>query len=69
MQIGVSQNWWSYFGAGDDGEGVHDSVGVFLSDFGDEEGSHSTARTTAQGVGQLKSLKAIARFGLFANHV
>ena len=58
-----------YFWAGDDGECVHDSVGEFLSDFGDEKGSHPTSGATSQRVRQLKPLKAIAGFGLFANHI
>ena len=42
-------------GGGDDGEGVHDSVGVLLTDFGDEEGAHSRASSTTKGVGELES--------------
>ena len=31
------------FWGGDDGEGVHDSVGVLLADLRDEEGAHAGA--------------------------
>ena len=58
-----------YFWAGDDGECVHDSVGEFLSDFGDEKGSHPTSGAAAQRVRQLESLKAVARLGLFPDDV
>ena len=30
-----------HLGRGDNGEGFHDSIGVFFSDLGDEEGSHT----------------------------
>jgi len=52
-----------------DGEGVHDSVWVFFSDFGDQEGSHSGSGTTSQRVSELKTLKAIARFGLLSYNI
>ena len=51
-----------YDGVGDlwrrnDGESVHDSVGVLLSDFGDEKCSHSRASSTTERMCQLESLK------------
>lgn len=49
-----------HLGGWHDGEGAHDSVGVFFSDFGDQEGSHTGAGTTSEGVGDLESLKAVA---------
>merc|ERR1711962_1074405 len=54
---------------GYDGESVHDSVGVFLSDLGNEERAHSTSGTTTQRMRQLESLKAVARLGLFTDDV
>ena len=45
----------AYLGGGDNGEGVHDSVGVLLTDLADEEGSHARASATAKGVCQLES--------------
>ena len=47
----------AYLGGGDDGEGVHDPVGVFLADLGDEQGAHAGAGAAAQGVGQLGTKK------------
>ena len=58
-----------HFGGGHDGEGAHDSVGVFFSDFGDEEGSHSGSSTTSEGVGDLETLEAIATFSFFSYNV
>jgi hypothetical protein len=56
-------------GGGDDGEGHHDSVGVFFTNLGNEEGSHTRTCTTTEGVGNLESLKAIARFGFLSNNI
>ena len=36
--------------------GVHDPIGVFLPDLGDEEGPHAGAGAAAQTVGQLETL-------------
>jgi hypothetical protein len=55
--------WW------DDREGAHDSVWVLLSNFGDQESSHSRAGTTSQRVGDLESLEAVAAFRLFSNYI
>jgi hypothetical protein len=43
-------------GGWEDGEGFHDSVGVFFSDFGDQEGTHTRSGTTSQRVGDLETL-------------
>merc|ERR1719223_1742962 len=51
-------------GGGHDGEGSHDSVGVLFTDLGDEEGSHTRASTTTEGVGDLEALEAVAAFSL-----
>ena len=59
----------AYFGWRYDREGVHDSVGVLLSDLGDEEGAHAGASATAQGVGQLEALQAVAALSLLADNV
>jgi hypothetical protein len=56
-------------GGGEDGEGFHDSVGVFFSDLGDEEGSHTRAGTTTEGVGDLESLEAITAFSFLSNDI
>ena len=51
------------FGGWDNWEGVHDSVGVFLTDLGDEESSHSRSGSSTKGVCELETLEAVARFG------
>merc|ERR1711981_1524993 len=51
------------------GEGAHHSVGVFFSDLGDEEGSHTRSGTTTEGVGDLETLEAIATFGFFTDNI
>ena len=56
-------------GRGDDGVGRHDTVGILLTDLGDEEGAHAGTGTTAHGVGELESLHAVAGLGLLANDV
>jgi hypothetical protein len=61
---GVRDLWRWY-----DGEGVHNSVWVFLSDFGDEQSSHTGSGTAAQRVSELKTLKAIARLGLLSHNI
>lgn len=58
-----------HLGRGDDGEGFHDSIGVFFSDLGDEEGSHTRTGTTTQRVGDLESLEAIATFSFLSNNI
>jgi len=56
-------------GGGHDGESAHHSVGVFFSDLGDEEGSHTGSGTTTEGVGDLETLEAIATFGFFTDNI
>merc|ERR1719409_2316062 len=56
-------------GGGHDGEGGHDSVGVLLTDLGDEEGAHAGAGTTTKGVGDLEALEAVAALSLLADDV
>jgi len=53
----------------EDGESLHDSVGIFLSDLGDEEGTHTRTGTTTEGVGDLETLETIATFGLLSDNV
>jgi len=47
----------------------HDSVGVLLTDLGDEEGAHASASTATKRVGDLKALQAVARLRFLADHV
>jgi len=53
----------------EDGEGFHDSVWVFFSDLGDQEGTHTGTGTTTQRVADLETLKAIATFSLLSNDI
>ena len=53
-------------GGGHDGEGAHNSVGVLFSDLGDQEGSHTRAGTTSEGVGDLEALKAVRALSLLS---
>jgi len=54
---------WEY------GEGFHNSVGVFFSDLGDKESSHTRTSTTTEGVSDLETLKAIATFSFFSDNI
>jgi len=56
-------------GGGEDGEGFHDSVGVFFSDLGDQEGTHTGTSTTTEGVGDLETLEAITTFSFLSDDV
>ena len=58
-----------HLGRGDDGEGLHDSVGILLSDLGDEEGSHTRAGSTTEGVGDLEALEAVATFSFLSGNI
>jgi len=64
LDNGVGHLWrW------EDGEGLHDSVWIFLSDLGDKEGTHTGTSTTTEGVGDLETLEAITTFGLLPDNV
>ena len=56
-------------GGGEDGEGFHDSVGVFFSDLGDQEGTHTGTGTTSQRVGDLETLEAITAFSFLSDDI
>mmetsp|Transcript_41678 Transcript_41678/g.63685 ORF Transcript_41678/g.63685 Transcript_41678/m.63685 type:complete len:400 (-) Transcript_41678:46-1245(-) len=58
-----------HLGGRHDGEGGHDSVGVLLSDLGDQESSHAGSGTTSEGVGDLEALEAIAAFSLLSHNI
>lgn len=58
-----------YLRGRNDGESVHDPVGVFLADLGDEESAHARASATAEGVCQLEALETVAVLGLFPDDV
>jgi hypothetical protein len=56
-------------GGGDNGEGFHNSIGVFFSDLGDQKGSHTGSCSSSQRVGDLESLEAVASFGFLSDNV
>ena len=58
-----------HLGGGDDGEGFHDSIRVFFSDLGDQEGTHTGTSTTTQRVGDLESLETVATFGFLSHDI
>ena len=51
------------------GEGLHNSVRVLLTNLGDQESSHTGSGTTTQRVDELEALQAVARLRLLAAHV
>ena len=57
------------FGGGDNGEGSHDPVGVFLTDLGDQEGSHSGSSTTTKRMTKLESLKTVTALSFLPDNV
>ena len=58
-----------HLGGRHDGVGGHDSVWVLLADLGDEESAHARARSSAEGVGHLEALHAVAALSLLADDV
>jgi hypothetical protein len=62
-------NGIGHLGGWEDGESFHNSVGVFFSDLGDEESSHSRTSTTTERVGDLETLEAIAAFSFLSDNV
>ena len=60
---------WAYLRWGNNGECVHDSVRVLLTDLADEQCTHARAGTTTQRVCKLESLKTITSFSFFTNHI
>jgi len=71
---GESSIVWLYdgvrdFGGGEDREGLHDTVGVLLTDLGDQEGSHTGTSTTTKGMAELEALEAVATFCLLADDI
>jgi len=62
-------NGVGHLGGWEDGEGLHDPIWVFLSDLGDEEGTHTRTGTTTEGVGDLEALEAVAALSLLPDDV
>jgi len=58
-----------HLGGGNDGISGHDTIGVFLTDLGDEKGSHTRASSTTHGVGKLEALEAVTRLSLLSDDI
>jgi len=58
-----------HLGGWEDGEGLHDSVGIFFSDLGDQESTHTGTGTTTERVGDLETLKTITSFSFLSDNV
>merc|ERR1712195_454235 len=56
-------------GGGHNGEGAHNSVGVLLTDLGDEKGSHSGSSSSTERVGDLETLEAITALSFLADNI
>jgi len=54
---------------GDNREGRHNSVRVFLTDLGDQKGTHTRSSTTTHRVGKLEALKTVRRLSLLTDNV
>ena len=53
----------------DDGERRHHSIGIFFTDFADQESSHTGTGTTPKGVRYLEPLETVTSFGFTSNNV
>jgi len=62
-------NGVGHLGGWDNGEGGHDPVGVFLSDLGDQESSHSGSGSTSKRVGQLESLETVTALSFLPHNI
>ena len=59
----------THLGRGHNGERAHHTVGVFLADLRNQEGTHTRASATTERVGDLESLKAVASFRLLSDDI
>jgi hypothetical protein len=57
------------FGRRHDREGRHHAVRELLADLRDEEGTHTSASATAERVGDLEALKAVAALSLTTDDI
>jgi len=62
-------NCIGYLGRRHDGIRIHDSIWILLADLGNEQGTHTGASTTAQGMRKLESLQTIATLSFFSYDV
>lgn len=58
-----------YLGRWNNGKCVHNSVGVFFADFGDEQCAHTGSGSTTERMCQLEALQAIAVLRFLAYHL
>jgi hypothetical protein len=56
-------------GRGNDGESGHHAVGKLLADLGDEQSTHTGTSTTAERVGDLETLEAVAALSFAADNI
>ena len=56
-------------GGGDDGEGTHHSVGVFLPDLRDQKCTHTSTGTTTKRVSDLETLETVGSLGLSSDNI
>merc|ERR1719264_1464522 len=56
-------------GGWEDGEGLHDSVWVFLTDLGDQEGSHTRSSSTTEGVADLEAFETITALSFLTDDI
>ena len=59
----------AYFWRRHNAKRVHNTIGIFFSNFRDQQSAHATASAAAQRMRQLKALQAIARFSFLAYDV
>ena len=57
------------FWRGDDGESSHHSIGVFFTDFADQESSHTSTGTSTERMCYLEALKTVTSFGFTSHNV
>ena len=62
-------NGIKYLGGRNDGESFHNSIGIFFSDLGDQENSHSISNTSSQRMDSLELIKAITSFSFLSDHI
>ena len=58
-----------HLGRRNDREGLHDAIGVSLTDLRNQKRSHIGASSTTERVAQLETLEVIAAFRLLPHHI
>ena len=44
-------------------------IRIFFTDLGDQKSTHTSTSTSTEGVGNLETLQAVARFGFFTDDI